>query len=246
MRGPLATVACCLWVVVAEADAGLILDFREGQAGNVASHFDEDAAGDTAGPFTDPATGVTATLTTRDVLPHVSGYDTVLNTTAAGLGVNVVGWGGEESGAFDVGESWTFHWDMPVYFDAINFSGLASGEYFELRSDAWIGLAGVTPASGAVTYTAATGTFKLTEGEPSDEFALNDLTGGTLLPVSAGTDVVLQFGGSGYAVIEGMQWTAVPEPSAAALTLLALAIGSACTIGRWRSGVGGPGGCPGR
>ncbi|HID24135.1 MAG TPA: hypothetical protein EYP14_17280 [Planctomycetaceae bacterium] len=206
---------------------GLILDFREGQAGNVAAQFDGDGAGDPAGPFFDSATGISATLTTRSVAPSGS-----LNTTASGLGLNAVGTE-DQSAEFDVGESWTFDWNVDVYFEGIDLIGVnTTGEYFTIQSDAWINRAGVNPASSDVSFSASTGTFTLTGGELGDDFDLIDLTGGTLLPVPAGTDIVISFGDSaapGSGIIERMQWATVPEPPWIGLILFAVVAGG---IGR--------------
>jgi len=167
------------------------------------------------------------TLTTRTVTP--SGY---LNTTSSGLGINAEGTS-DESSQFDVGESWTFDWDVDTFFEGIDLLEVnAAGEAFTVQSNDWVNLAGVNPASSFVTYEPSTGTFTLTGGEPGDDFDLADLTGGRPLPVSAGTDVVIAFtdaDGDGAGYIERMSWsaassTAVPEPSGAALVLATLAV----------------------
>jgi len=216
------------WGVVlggASVEAGFIIEFRTNQAGNAAAQFDGDRVGDTAGPFLDPQTGVSATLTTRALYAPISG-PVELNTTTVGLGINVVGEGGEESGEFDVDESWTFDWDVPTYFEMIDMRGLGNDEYFVIQSSDWVGLEGISPASAYVNFDADQGRFELWGGEACGEFDLNDLTGGTVLPVGPGTDVLITLDATddqGYASIERMSWTATPEPSSFVLTLLALA-----------------------
>ncbi|HID23411.1 MAG TPA: PEP-CTERM sorting domain-containing protein [Planctomycetaceae bacterium] len=220
---PLAALSTLLMVQSATR-AGLILDFREGQTGNVASHFDGDTAGDTAGPFTDPTTGVTATLTTQSVSSPITG-PVELNTTGNGLGINVVDVGGEDSGGFDVDENWTFSWDVPTYFDGIDMVGVDTDEYFIVQSDDWRNMS-LTPGSSNVSFDASTGTFKLYGAEIYDKFDLFDLSGNALLPVNAGSDVVISFGTTAEGKsgsIQTMSWTAVPEPSSLALCALALA-----------------------
>lgn len=206
-------------VVIAssQSHADIILTFANNDT------FEGDDAGDTAGPFTDQATGVTGTITTQAVSP--SG---VLNPNMNSLGIDSDGDTGDFAARFDNGESWTFEWDVKTFFAGIDFDLFSEeSETFSVQSNDWTNLMGVNPGSDKVTYNSSTGTFEFLSGTTSDDFDLEDISGGTVLPVNLGTDIVVSYSGDAAddAVIADMTF-ATPEPSSfvlAGLTALAFA-----------------------
>jgi len=184
--------------------ADIILTFSNGDS------FEGDDAGDMAGPFTDPATDITGTITTQSVSP--SG---VLNPNSGSLGIDSDEDSGDFGARFDHGENWTFEWDIKTYFEGIDFDLFSEEtETFSVQSNDWINLTGVNPVSDEVTYNSSTGTFEFSSGTSSDDFDLNDISGGTFLPVNSGTDIAISYSGGSAddAVIADMTF-ATPEPS---------------------------------
>ena len=176
--------------------------------------FDNDAAGGTA---IVPGIG---TLTTISVLP-----DGAVNTTSGALGINATG-GGDAADAFDNAESWSFRWDTNTTFDAIDFSSFSTAtETFTLQSSAFQGIA-LTPGDSDIAFDSSTGTFTFSSGDSTDNFNLNDLSGGVQLNVSASVALTLSFQGAAadFGRLQSFSFTAVPEPSACLLCLLGLPV----------------------
>lgn len=196
------------------SEATLIVTFSNGDT------FDGDGATDTAGPFLDAASGVSSTLTTVAVNPSGA-----LNANAGSLGIADGG-----GSSFDNGESWTFQWDQSSEFEGIDFASFSTAsESFSLTSTAFVGLGPLTPGDSNITFDNGLGRFTFGSGDTSDDFNLNDLSGGVLLPIAAGTPLTLAFSGapsSDSATLTTMSFsfTAVPEPSTSLLLAGALSL----------------------
>ena len=196
--------------------ADQVIDFENAATG---AEFSGDTAGSTAGPF--DIDGTLATFTTS----NVSGF---VEATSFGLGVNSGG-GDPDTDAFNIGESWSMRTDAPLLLVEVNIGGLQTEETFEMQSNRWINLAGVTTGTG-VTYTASTGTFTLTDnGALDDVFTLDDLTGGVALGFKPGIDLTFgnltsTFGSNDDVEIQSITFRGIPEPGS--LGILAL-----CGIG---------------
>ena len=128
---------CVFAGLVSPLQASLILTFANNDS------LEGDGVSDTSDPFTDPDTNISATLTTRAISPNG-----VLNPNAGSLGINADG-GGDSSAAFDVGESWTFDWNVATLWEGIDFDGVNQSEIFTVSSSDFVGL-GITPTSSAV------------------------------------------------------------------------------------------------
>lgn len=148
-----------------------------------------------------------------------------LDVTGAGYlafrssGATTTGNGG--GSRWDAGESWTFTLNQDLQtWNGISFEAWSNvADNFVIKSSQWIGLGGVTPTNG-VTYDSVTGsfTFLYDSGLAQKAYTLVDMTGGTLLPVTAGTGITLQHGGGNANTISSLTFT-VPEPSTYALLL---------------------------
>jgi len=195
-----AAIACVLLLLgIQPLHADLIITFADGDS------FDDDVAGSTAGPFN--VDGLSGTITTRGVAP-----DGTVNTTSGRLGINASS-GADTANSFNDGESWTFDWDILTFFQGVNFRDFStSTETFAIQSNDWIGLS-VTPGNDEISFNNTSGSFMFTSGDSSDDFDLNDLSGGTLLSVQAGSDIVFTYSDTvdGNASIESMT-VANPEP----------------------------------
>ena len=181
------------------------IDFENATVGQ---QFSNDVVGGEAGPFmidTDMATFTTSSLS--------GGF---LEATSFGLGINSGG-GDPDTESFNVGEEWGFTSSIDLLMVAFDIGGLQTEETFDVRSDAWINLTSVTTGNG-VSFEAATGTFTVTDGPASDIFTLAELTGGRVLPVFAGTEVVFgnltsSFGPNDDVELQSITFRAVPEPT---------------------------------
>ena len=128
--------------------------------------------------------------------------------------------------AFDNAESWSFRWDTNTTFDAIDFSSFSTAtETFTLQSSAFQGIA-LTPGDSDIAFDSSTGTFTFSSGDSTDNFNLNDLSGGVQLNVSASVALTLSFQGAAadFGRLQSFSFTAVPEPSACLLCLLGLPV----------------------
>lgn len=184
----------------------------------VGAQFDGDLAGNTAGPLTIDMENVT--FTTSNVTGNVA-------TSSFGLGINNGG-ADPDTESFNIGESWSFYVDSFVSLKGLELGGLQSEETFDIQSDDWMNLTGVTPSAG-VSYDAPTGTFTLTDGPVDDIFSLDDLTGGISLRVNAGTDIFIgnltsTFGPNDDVELQSLVF-AIPEPgSGLVLSVIGLAL----------------------
>jgi len=195
-----AAIACVLLLLGSQPlHADLIINFTNGDS------FDGDVAGSTAGPFN--IDGLSGTITTRGVAPDGS-----VNTTSGRLGINASS-GTDTADKFDDGESWTFDWNIDTFFQGVNFQEFSTPtETFAIQSNDWIGLS-ITPGNGEISFSDTFGAFTFTSGDISDDFNLNDLSGGARLPVYAQNDVVFTYSDSagGNGSIQSMTF-ATPEP----------------------------------
>lgn len=194
------------------ANAGLTFSFANGDA------LDGHVAGSIADFLID---GQLATLTTRTVTPSGS-----LNTNSGVLGINAAG-PEDEPAAFDNGERWVFDWNIDTLFEGIDLQLFStSTELFSLQSDDWMGLTLIPGESDHINFDQLLGAFTFTSGDFTDNFTLTDLTGGVLLPVSAGADLTLAYSdsNSGNAQLQSLTFAAstatVPEPGTLVLTAL--------------------------
>ncbi len=205
-----------MFVNTSTLNAGLVIAFTNG--GSLDGHV----AGNTAAFVID---GQNATLTTRSVAPSGT-----VNTTSGALGINAVGT--DTANAFNDGESWAFDWSIDTLFDGVDFQAFSTAtEKFSLQANDWIGLSFTPQASSNIAFNSAEGRFTFTAGDATDNFNLTDLSTGTPLPVSAGTDLTLSFSdsGPGNASLQSITFASntasVPEPGTLVLTALgALAI----------------------
>ena len=173
--------------------------------------FDGDGVGDTAAV---PAGPDTVTFTTIGVAPN--GVLNVHSSTGLGLDAAADTFGN----AFDDGEAWTLIADTALELEGIDFDVFSTAtEQFAFQSSAFIGLS-LTPGAPQITFDSVTGTFNFTSSSADDDFDLNELSGGVVLPISAGTAMTFSFtdSASGAARIDSFTFNAVPEPS---LSLLA-------------------------
>lgn len=164
--------------------------------------FDGDGASATAVLPADSVTGIVPTLTTTNVTGGV------LNENKDRLGIG-------SGSAFDVGESWTFRFDVGARFSTINFNALTNNEEFEISSAAWTSQSFDTSGVPNLTFEMASGTFSFTDDNTDDLFDLGAITGGDLF-VPAGTTITFE-AVSGSAAVQSLVFSAVPEPSAVAL-----------------------------
>ena len=113
-------------------------------------------------------------------------------------------------------------------FDGLNVANISDGEFYTLQSAAFVNLSGINPGiPSVISYDGPSGTF--TFGfESGGDYDLNDMTGGTLLPVASGTDFTLTYTTAGQeASVDGMTFTISPEPS----TLSLMVVFGACVSG---------------
>ena len=196
----------CLFAFGQPLRADLTIDLEDAIT---AALFDGDGIGDAAGPFlidgesvnfsTDALTGVVA-------------------TNSFGLGLNS-GVNDPDAESFNIGESWTINADKALFFTGLELGGLQIEETFTIQSNQWINLSGVVTGAG-VTYTAATGTFSLTDGQAGDIFTDAELTGGVSLTLLAGSNLTLgnlesTFGLNDDVELENIsfRFNPVPEPT---------------------------------
>ncbi|HUG70529.1 MAG TPA: hypothetical protein VMM76_22460 [Pirellulaceae bacterium] len=164
--------------------------------------------------------GQDAILTTRGVFP-----DGGINTTNGALGINAVA-GSDTASAFDDGESWVFDWSIDTLFRGIDFQLFSTPtEQFRLQNSDWIGLS-FTPQDSNITFDGLLGEFTFASNDSTDNFDLTDLSNGTPLPVSAGSDLTLTFltSAADNASLQSLTFassTSVPEPGTLALASLA-------------------------
>ena len=180
-----------------------------------------DAVGDTAGPFT--IDGYDVTFTTQAIAPGG-----VVATSSFGLGVDS-GTGDPDPASFNLGEAWVVSADHRLNFVGLELGGLQIEETFSVQSNSWINLTGIVTGTG-VTYEASSGTFVLTDGPAGDVFTLNELTGGTLLPVFNGSSISFgnltsTFGPNDDVELQNITLQAIPEPASIQYALLIAAGG---------------------
>jgi hypothetical protein len=141
----------------------------------------------------------------------------------ARLGINAAG--SDRADRFDDGEQWTFDWNIDTFFQGVNLGDFSTAtETFSIQSDDWIDLS-ISPGSSEITFDATTGKLMFAAGDSSDDFTLDDLTGGSLLPVSAGTDIAISFSDTGgqNASLQSIT-VANPEPGTLVLGSLAATV----------------------
>lgn len=196
--------------------------------------FDNDRVGDTSDPILDPDTGTVVTFTTR----FITG-DGTLWASSDELGIDrgaVGGDGGDRAGFFDDGDAWSFDADQDLSLIRVTFADFsraqltANEDVVLMQSNDWIGLANVSPDLDQVSFNSSTGTFTFTaipwsEGNDFD-FDLGQISGGTALPVFAGTDITFTDASNntfGWQ-LDRMDFTtnAVPEPASVPLVVLAM------------------------
>ncbi|MEZ5325594.1 MAG: PEP-CTERM sorting domain-containing protein [Verrucomicrobiales bacterium] len=180
--------------------------------------FEGDGVGDTAGPFNDPATGISATFTTTSLSTGL------LNPNSGTLGIDAAG--ADTADAFDASESWGFSLDSDAEWVGIDFGSFSTTtETFSVFSPSWVGLS-IVPTHAEIMFASGSGTFTFTSGTTSDNYDLNDLSGGTALPLPSGTSMTIAFAStaSDTAQLQGLSFNLVPEPSSAILTLAGLGL----------------------
>jgi len=196
-----------LALAVPSAWADSVLDFEETATG---LEFAGDTIGMTAGPFL--IDGISTTFTTRGITPGGS-----LSASSFGLGISS-GPSDADPGSLNIGELWALQADTGLNFLGVDFGGIQVEERVMIRSSGWIGLGGINPASPSVSFHAPSGTFSFTDVAPADTdiFDLMAMTGGTPLPVPAGTNLVFglvssTFGPNDDVELSTLTFAGVPE-----------------------------------
>lgn len=184
--------------------AALSLLFASAQAATVTIDFvDEDqfdgtdimGSWDISGAEYGGVSGLTITTLAFTDYPGHTGA--TWNITAAGAGApNSIKTDeladGDGGSVFDPEEEeWTFalNQDMSSW-DGIILSGFTGTDQFFINCTDWIGLS-VTPGSPDVTFSSVSGTLLMSAVNGDLEFTFEELTGGTLLPVTAGTAITM-------------------------------------------------------
>ena len=187
--GPTICIAVLLVLPGSSARAASVLDFEMAVIG---AQFNGDTLGSTAGPFL--IDGIPATFTTSGM---TSGASVV--TSSFGLGLSSGG-ADPDPASINIGEHWAFRADVGLSFLGVDFGAIQVEETFAISSLAWIGLAGISPASPAVTFIPSSGTFLFTDTPPADTdiFDLTAMTGGAPLPVPALASLLFQLTSSTF------------------------------------------------
>jgi len=197
-------VALLLTTLFSSSCSGdIIVEFSNGGA------LDGDAAGDTA-QFTDSISAEIATLTSQAVLQGAT--PAVINENSGALGVG--------NAIFEVGEIWSFSWNVATELEAIDLSSFTNDETFQISSTSWQGLSFDTSSVSELAFNSTTGTFNLTAGTISDQFDFSAVSGAPIL-LNAGAEYSFS-ATAGSTSLQSMRFSAVPEPSA--LGLLGLSI----------------------
>jgi hypothetical protein len=137
------------------------------------------------------------TITTLAFSDHPGHTGATWNITAGGAGgPNSIKTDefadGDGGSVFDPEEEeWTFAVNQDITsWDGFLLSGFTGTDQFFISSTDWIGLS-VTPGSPDVTFSSVSGTLLMSAVNGDLEFTFEELTGGTLLPVSAGTAITM-------------------------------------------------------
>ena len=178
-------LAALLTLGAPAARASVEINF-EGADGDA---FDGDGAGDMT-------TVQGFTFTTQSVGPNngtlSKGFELGVDSSGSGMDSSTSAFNENDAEGM---ETWEFTLGVPIEFEGIDIAALSTNESIMLQSDAWIGLMGVVPASGNISFDMATGKFTFTDvaGTSDDDYDLNDLTGGVVLPVAMGTSITFGF-----------------------------------------------------
>ena len=179
-----------------------------------------DHPGDTSNLLSDPVSGLSGRITTRSITPD-GGFLKVVNA----LGIK-----GPSAGCdncFDLGETWTFSWDVSAVFKGLQFIrpiGFSNELKMTLQCDDWKGVA-VTPPDANETFDAATGifTFHLPNAPSGEGFSLP-----ANLVIRPDTTITVMNLSQSPTGVNLMAFSLVPEPSWVSL----VSVGGVLLLGR--------------
>lgn len=130
---------------------------------------------------------------------------------------------GDGGKVFDGGtEVWGFTINDDITsWESISVDGFTGTDGFFIQTSDWIGLS-MTPTNADVTFNSTTGTITVFATNGQKVFGFADISDGTLLPVSNGTEIRFGADGGGGGVrLDAWSFNvaSVPEPSTYALLL---------------------------